>query len=122
MQLDPTLLWKFSHFNIRKIGSCFTRSLKLTLRVMGLVGAEALLYRLRLELDLLTVKPLEVLPAGDKYFSFIFRLVRPFTVGDTTEGFYRKWQNFSLFIDTPIIIVSQHVDINKTKVISHTLC
>lgn len=52
---------------------------------MGLVGAEALLYRLRLELDLLTVKPLEELPAGDRYFSLIFRLVLPFTVGDIAE-------------------------------------
>ena len=50
---------------------------------MGLVGAEALLYRLRLEFDLLTVRRLEELPAGDKYFSLIFRLVLPFTVGDT---------------------------------------
>lgn len=48
---------------------------------MGLVGAEALLYRLRLELDRLTVRPLELLPPGDRYFSLIFRLVLPFTIG-----------------------------------------
>lgn len=56
---------------------------------MGLVGAEALLKRLRLEFDLLTVKPLAELPAGDKYFSLIFRLVRPFTVGDAAGKFNR---------------------------------
>lgn len=62
---------------------------RLTLRVKGLLGAEALLYKLRLEFDLLTVRPL-VLPlrpdasndSGDKYFSFIFRFVRPFTERD----------------------------------------
>lgn len=58
----------------------------LTLRVRGLLGAEALLYRLRLELDRLTVSPLEPCrspdvsnESGDKYFSLIFKLVRPFT-------------------------------------------
>lgn len=56
---------------------------------MGLVGAEALLYRLRLELDLLTVRPLEGPPAGDRYFSLIFRLVLPFTVGNTVNQFDR---------------------------------
>lgn len=35
------------------------------------------------------VRPFEVLPPGDKYFSLIFRLVLPFTVREAQQGFER---------------------------------
>lgn len=65
-------------------------SVILTFLVCGLLGAEALVYRLRLEFDLLGDNPFDAdwlpehFPADgensvERYFSLILRLVRPFT-------------------------------------------